>query len=1023
MEHNYFIYILDIVFIVIIVASILYFYRSRMKKLKQAEQLTRIMIDSMPLCCILFDENIQLIDCNQEALNLFGISSKREFLDKFNDLFPPTQPGGRLSYKVVREDVIMAFEDGYCKFEWLQQKPDGEKIPTEISLIRAMYMNKYIVIGYTRDLREEKAVDTRIRDADKLTRIMLDSMPLCCTLFDTELNVIDCNEEAIRKFELSSKEEFLKNFHNLSPEYQPDGKSSRERTMEKINLAFVEGDSHFEWMHHNLKGEPIPCEVTLVRVKYKDEFVVLGYTRDLREEKEAVARMHEAEVLTQLMFDSMPLGSNLWNMKFENHQTNDEAFRLFDLSSKEEYLERFHDLSPEYQPDGSKSLAKGAEYLKRAFDEGYCRFEWLHQKLDGELLPCEIILVRVKYKDEYEVIGYTRDMREEKAHLAEIHRAWEEAENANKAKSIFLANMSHEIRTPMNAIVGMAELLLSENLNERQIRSIQDIHISALALLDIINDILDHSKIQAGKLSLVPIHYDFKQLIDNVGSMVQFLVKKKNIAFKMITEGEIPKCLYGDDVRLRQVLLNMLSNAVKFTNEGYVNLTIRAFDNYIAFDVSDSGIGIKEKDLSLLFNAFTQTDMLKNRSQEGTGLGLYITKSLIEMMGGRISVDSVYGQGTVFHFTIPKVIGDESLIQAVIIKDTPIYAPDAKVLVVDDNTINLNVAAGLLALSQITAETAASGKEAIDMVNKNKYDLVFMDHMMPGMDGIETTKVIRALGIKTPIIALTANAIAGAKDEYIAAGMNDLLTKPIKKSLLNKLLESWLPAEKVFRREDGFPQQAEAGSTIQEIPEKRKGFWEKIEQIDGLITATGLDRVSGQRDVFEKSLNLMLKEIDKSTKNLNEYLAAGNLRDFCIEVHGMKGSLANIGMMKLSADAYELEKASDRGDGGLCAHQLPPFLEALQTFHAGLKEAFALIEQPRGAVEIPAELPPVLKKLAHAFAEKNFVAVDEGLESLAGLKKKDIIKGDALNEEIEKIKDAVEIMDYKTAQEVINKLI
>jgi PAS domain S-box-containing protein len=995
-----------------------------MKKLKEAEQLTRIMIDSMPLCCVLFDENINVIDCNHEALKLFGISSKRVFLDKFNDLFPPTQPGGRLSYKVVREDIIMAFEDGYCKFEWLQQKQDGEKIPTEITLVRAMYMDKYVVIGYTRDLREERAVDTRMRDADKLTQIMLDSMPLCCTLFDTELNVIDCNEEAIREFELSSKEDFIKHFHDLSPEYQPDGKLSRDRTIEKINLAFVEGDSHFEWMHQNLKGEPIPCEVHLVRVKYKDEFVVLGYTRDLREEKEAIARMHEAEVLTQLMFDSMPLGSNLWNTKFENHQTNEEAFRLFDLSSRQEYLERFHDLSPEFQPDGSKSLAKGAEYLQKAFDEGYCQFEWLHQKLNGELLPCEITLVRVKYKDEYEVIGYTRDIREQKAHLAEIHRAWEEAESANKAKSIFLANMSHEIRTPMNAIVGMAELLLSENLNERHARKIQDIHISALALLDIINDILDHSKIQAGKLNLVPIHFDFKQLIDNISSMVQFLVKKKNIAFKMTTEGELPRCLFGDDVRLRQVLLNILSNAVKFTNEGYVNLTIRAFDNYLAFDISDSGIGIKEKDISILFNAFTQTDMLKNRSQEGTGLGLYITKSLIEMMGGRISVDSVYGQGTVFHFTIPKVLGDESLIQNVKALDAQIRAPDAKVLVVDDNSINLNVAAGLLGLSQITADMAASGNEAIEKVNKNKYDLIFMDHMMPGMDGIETTKIIRTLGIKTPIIALTANAIAGAKDEYLAAGMNDLLTKPIKKSLLNKLLEDWLPAEKVTIQKEApedTDKYSQAGAG--DIPEKRKDFWNKLENIEGLSIMTGLERVAGQRDVFEKSLNLMQKEIDKCSRNLSEFLAADDMRNFCIEVHGIKGSLANIGAMKLSADAYELEKTSDLGDSALCAHNLPRFLKELQIFNDGLKEAFAEIEQPREPIKIPAELPPVLKKLAEAFANKNFVAVDEGIESLKNLQKEDIIKGEALNQEIEKIKDASEIMDYKTAAEVISSLV
>jgi signal transduction histidine kinase/AmiR/NasT family two-component response regulator len=416
----------------------------------------------------------------------------------------------------------------------------------------------------------------------------------------------------------------------------------------------------------------------------------------------------------------------------------------------------------------------------------------------------------------------------------------ERAEEVAELKSQFLANMSHEIRTPMNAIIGMSELLLLEKLNSSQHRCVQDIHISAMTLLDIINDILDLSKIEAGKFNLVPDHYDFPMLVDNICSVVRFLVKNKNINFEFNTDDKIPNCLYGDDVRLRQVLLNLLSNAIKFTDKGFVRLNVRVTDNNIHFDISDTGIGIQEKDIPLLFNAFEQTDARKNRRREGTGLGLSISQSLIEMMGGQITVESVYGQGSVFHVAVPKVLGDETLIVRAADNASMIYAPEAKILVVDDNAINLNVACGLLWFCGIKAETAESGKQAIEMIRNKHYDLIFMDHMMPEMDGVETTEIIRGTGVVTPIIALTANVIAGAKEKFLAAGMNDMLSKPINKALLNKILETWLPVDKIKQRE---AVKAEAEPFA---PEQEK-FWKKIECIPGLSWQTGLGRVSGQR--------------------------------------------------------------------------------------------------------------------------------------------------------------------------------
>jgi CheY-like chemotaxis protein/HPt (histidine-containing phosphotransfer) domain-containing protein len=405
--------------------------------------------------------------------------------------------------------------------------------------------------------------------------------------------------------------------------------------------------------------------------------------------------------------------------------------------------------------------------------------------------------------------------------------------------------------------------------------------------------------------------------------------------------------------------------------------------------------------------------MRKNRSKEGTGLGLAITKSLVEMMDGQITVDSVYGEGSVFHISIPKVLGDQKMIQKAGGDETIIYAPDAKVLVVDDKTINLNVACGLLQIREIDADTALSGKESIEKLRESHYDLVFMDHMMPGLDGVETTQIIRVLGFDLPIIALTANAIAGAKDEFLAGGMNDLLTKPINKALLFKILKDWLPAEKI-KLEPSRTQSASKGEA-----ETNAEFWNQIGQVKDLSVSTGLDRVSGRRDIYQKSLELTIKEIAKCDKNLNKFLSAGDLENFSIEVHGMKGSLANIGAMELSAAALELETAADRADSAFCTENLAPFLDALKALGAGIAEAFGAQQSvTAGAVEIPPELLPVFENLLASFKAMDFLAIDEGMERLNAFN----VDSPLLKDEIEKIKDAVVVMDYEGATETIQKL-
>ncbi len=610
-------------------------------------------------------------------------------------------------------------------------------------------------------------------------------------------------------------------------------------------------------------------------------------------------------------------------------------------------------------------------------------------------------------KDHLNVVERRVDERtyELKLVTKEAEEAKDRAEEADIIKTQFLANMSHEIRTPMNAIIGMSDLMLSEELSKHQRRYAEDIKISATSLLGIINDILDISKIQAKKLSLIPIHYDFKTMLDNINSIAGFLVAEKEVEYQFVVQGDLPKCLYGDDVRLRQILLNVVSNAVKFTEKGFVRLAVSVTGANMKFSVSDSGIGIKSEDIPRLFEEFIQADKHKNRNRTGTGLGLSITKSLVTMMGGSISVDSVYGEGSVFRIILPIVLGDESKIAPSEKETGAVYAPNAKVLVVDDNAINLNVACGLLRLCGITADTALSGRQAIDMALRNEYDLIFMDHMMPEMDGNETTVILRERGVTVPIVALTANAVAGAKETFLAFGMNDLLVKPIEKPVFHRILEKWLPPDKL----QDPPEMVISEANWHDL------FFRKLEEIDGLSVDLGLKRVSGQRDVYESSLKYMIRQIEKDSEVLPAFLDTVDMHNFTITIHGLKGSLANIGAMELSANALELENAGAQEDAVFCALNLSHFLLALEKLYIALEEAFAVMKyETEEPAVIPPELPPIFAALEQAFDEMDFMAIDKGIEILDSLK-----VGGILKERIHQIKDAVLMMEYEEAKSIM----
>jgi signal transduction histidine kinase/FixJ family two-component response regulator/HPt (histidine-containing phosphotransfer) domain-containing protein len=497
-------------------------------------------------------------------------------------------------------------------------------------------------------------------------------------------------------------------------------------------------------------------------------------------------------------------------------------------------------------------------------------------------------------------------------------QAKRDAQSASEAKSIFLANMSHEIRTPINALLGMNTMILKES-NQSEIREYAlDIQSAGQTLLALINDILDFSKIESGKMEIICANYDLSSVVNDCYNMISPVAKDKGLELKFENDLSIPYMLCGDEVRVRQIILNVLSNAVKYTHEGSVTFSL-GFERVdrenliLKIKVKDTGIGIENKNIDKIFDSFKRIEETKNRTIQGTGLGLTITKRLVDQMNGKIWVESEYGKGSTFYIDIPQTVVDDVPIGNLASKfvksvdNIPVYnekftAPDAKILIVDDVTMNLKVMVSLLKYTKIQMDTVQSGKECLEYITKKKYDIIFLDHMMPEMDGIEVLNIMHTmdnnLNKDTPIIMLTANAIVGAQEEYLELGFTDYMSKPVREDKLKELIMKYLPSNLVIKAQTDFT----------DIDTSRP----LLENLDFLNTEKGLAYCGDNVDVYRE----ILMEYSNTNRDLDlqHYFDTRDWNNYKIQVHALKSTSLTIGAEELAAMAKSIEMATREND-------------------------------------------------------------------------------------------------------------
>jgi PAS domain S-box-containing protein len=885
----------------------------------------------------------------------------------------------------------------------------------------AVMLRSAAFLGANAVIRQE--MEQAMVKTARLNLSIIESIPIGMAIIAGDPpTVVDCNENLAKMFNAPKQQVIERYFEDFAPEYLKDGRAAN-RDADDIMRRAMKGETvRTERLHQTADGVPVPCDLTITRVGDDDEeFIGLGFLYNLTDIRNREEELISAYVTNELQLTKLNLvikaaKIGLWDMEVvdgdpmnvNNVITWSQEFReLLGYSGENDFpnvMSSFHDcLHPE---DYARVTEAIVNHLADKTGNTPFDIEYQALKKHGEYAYFHAAGETIRDDDgkPIRIAGTLMDLTEAKNTLLNTERLRKEAEVANRAKSDFLANMSHEIRTPLNAVIGLSDLVLTtdDELHEESRYRLEQINNAGATLLSTVNDILDISKIEAGKFELIPAKYDIPSMINDAVTQSILHRGEKNIEFSMKVCETLPTHLYGDELRIKQILNNLLSNAFKYTMEGTVELAADCERDgdavWLTFVVKDSGIGIRQEDIGNLFNDYVQVDMTTNRKVVGTGLGLSITKRLVHMMGGDITVDSEYGAGSVFTMRLKQGFVTDDKIGADVIKNlknlnysehkrrrlgtqTRISLPYARVLIVDDVVTNLDVAKGLMKPYNMQIDCVNSGWESVEaMLNDSiRYNAIFMDHMMPGMDGMEATRRIREIGTdyakNIPIIALTANAILGNEEMFLSNGFQAFISKPIEISRLDAVIREWI------RDKEQEQHILESASRFPTPPQSNVDL--KSFTVSGLDIKKGIKRFGGDTEAYIG----VLRSYAKNTPPLLDSAAEASryherLADYETIVHGIKGSSRAIFADDTGDLAEALEKAAHSGGYDFVAANNAAFTETARRLILNIEK---LLEQVLASENKPKKDAPdsgLLQKLREACVNYEMSAADEALEGL-----------------------------------------